>query len=494
MLALLALISVASVPPSLDAIFKGAAAHAVFAVRPEKRATARYLSLHGFSEADRPRAMIALNMAVNGASFGGEVVRLEAVEGLLVPVDLDSLRWSKFLREAELDRLEKLGVKFAFKKASDKEFFADIWETLAFHEPFFRPEYHPLAPWVSKFSHSRMFILSAHWLFPKLMLERQDGGFYSQLLLLPPVEKDLYKRLGVPIEFAEIEPRGIHGAAVVKSASVAYNPRELQFLPSGTGYDLSWLARTKDFIKADRRDKDVRQSPANTAVHDGREVLFSLPNGFEGGYLANGAGAQVNLVPQAIAEDQRDVLVTAGARRPDYSRTKSVVNFVKCIDCHGESEGLIGFDDNIIRLIVPKRLDTGYLVNVKDYDDKAAHAEIERIEEFYRKGLPSKLAAYRASYAAQVRACTGLSVLEATRIVVQFYDRFTEVYAADLVTPEQAASEMAYPIEIARALWLASGDDQLGFLAGGQPITRIQWHLSVGKALALASKPLKKAG
>jgi hypothetical protein len=464
-------------------------AECVRAGLPDARPYTRYLSLHGIPDAERRQFRVALDLALNGVSIRGDLYHPRLVGGgLLVRLDLRPLGWDKFNRAVELDKLERLGVKLDFKSDRDKQFYLDIWETIGFFEPYFVASECYRRGWlnpvvvdaVERVAHTRKLVAAAHWLYPRLLLERQDGGFYSQLLVLPPKLADLEKRLGVFRAFADVDLRAKHGAAIVKSASVAYNPREVQFLGSMTGHDQRWYSLTHDFLKVDRADKDVRESPAGTSKPDASEVLFTIPNGLMGGYLANGQGVQVAFAPQQVAEDQRP---TVEGRY--YSPTKTVVNVFKCFDCHMENRGLLGLDDNARKLIVPPRLDTGYFV--VDRDPVRAAREVQRIEEFYRPKIREQMDLYRASLEARVEELTGQDCLAASRNELKWYDRFTPVYAAELVWPQQASREMAYPEQGARALWKAASDtdkaSQLGILAGGQPITRIRWEQFVGKAL-----------
>jgi hypothetical protein len=502
------------------------------AVPAEARPWTRYLSLHGIPDADRDSFSTALGLALNGVSIRGDLYRPRRVGGgLLVRLDLRGLGWDRFSREVELDKLDKLGVKLDFKTDRDRSFYEDVWEFIGYFEPYFVASDKYRRGWLNpaivdaaeKVAHTRKLVVAAHWLYPRLLLERQDGGFYSQLLVLPPVEKDLEKRLGVNAAFVAVDIRATHGAAVPKSASVAYAPREIQFLTSSTGWDQHWYSRTLDFNRVENPDKDVRERPAGRAKHDAREILFSLPNGLMGGYLANGKGEQQAFAPQAIAEDQREAVPGRY-----YSPTKTVVNYAKCADCHLESRGLIGFDDNVVKLINPPRQDTGYLV--VDYDPVKAARETVRVEEFYRKGLREKLDLYRTSYENRVKELTGQDCLAASRNLLRFYDRYTPVYASAMVTPEVAAREMGYPEVGARAMWKAAsvqgaygkppssvkdyaatvvyralaplrgsdpgtiqahtgnyslqGTNQLGFLAAGQSITREAWERVVGDGMA----------
>jgi hypothetical protein len=515
MLALLGCLVAAQLPP---AAIHQIAASDLRTVPADARPYTRYASLHGVPDAERDSFSSALDLALNGTSIRGDLYRPRRVGGgLLVRLDLRSLGWDRFSREVELDKLAKLGVKLDFKSDKDKQFYIDIWEFLGYFEPYFVATDKHRRGWlnpaivdaVEPIARTRKLVIAAHWLLPRLLTERDDGGVYSQLLILPPLEKDLEKRLGVNAPFIDVDVRAKHGAAVPKSQSVAYNPRELQFLTSSTGWDQHWYSRTLDFDKVDRADRDIRETPAGKAKHVAREILFSLPNGLEAGYLANGEGKQAAFAPQNVAEDQR------GAP-PDgsyYSPTKTVFTYAKCLDCHGESRGLIGFDDNVIKLVNPPRPDTGY--QVVDYDPKVAAREAQRFEEFYRAGLKQKVDLYRTSYEARVRELTGQDVLPATRNLLRFYDRYTAAYASQMVDPATAAREAGYPELAARALQKAAyakaaggkeprvlyqvdpprypagteGVAQLNFLAAGQSITRSAFERTVGEMLRQDSWP-----
>jgi hypothetical protein len=528
-LSLLALVVAdpASMPPY--AIHQVAASD-LRAVAAEARPWTRYLSLHGIPDAERDSFCTALDLALNGTSIRGNLYRPRRVGGgLLVRLDLRGLGWDRFSREVELDKLEKLGVKLEFKTDRDKRFYVDIWETIGYHEPYFVATDAYRRGWLNpaivdaaeKVAYTRKLVVAAHWLYPRLLLERQDGGFYSQLLIHPPTLADLEKRYGVFRAFIDQDIRAKHGAAVVKSL-VSYNPREIQYLAGGTGGDLSYFSITNDYLKSDRADKDPRETPAGRSSPDAHEVLLPLANGLQAGYLANGQGVQVAFAPQQVAEDQRDAVPGRY-----YSPTKTVFAYAKCADCHWESGGQIGFADRVMPLIRPPRRDTGYLV--VDYDPKAAARESRLIEEFYREGLPRKQALYRGSLEARVKELTGQDCLAASRNLLRWYDRLTPVYAAEPVTPEIAYREMGYPAPAARAMWKAAsvqgvgkplrpakdlaaqvlyqalaplqygpsavasspigdhrldGTDPLGFLAAGEPLTRIRWEQVVGDALS----------
>lgn len=493
MLSLVALAMLAA-EPSLATLHEIAVLDLRTRVKAEDRPYTRHVSLHALAGPERDDFTTAWKLGTNGASIRGAFAFPTPIAGgRLLRFDLRGLGWDRFSREIELEKLEQLGVEFAFKSDRDREFFLDIWEFMGYFEPYFvadgangtrlRGWLNPPAVAEAKaLGRTDKQVIAAHWLLPRLLTERKYGGFYSQLLLLPAREADLEKRLGVFGAFVKVDPRAIHGAAVPKSNGVAHNPREVQFLNASSGYDVAAYMRTRDVAANDRAAKDVRESPAGTVAHDATEIIFTLPNGTHGAWLGNGKGEQQALAPQEVAEDTRPT-------DPDvyYSPTKSVFSPGKCWDCHGQQRGVLGFQDGGIRLINPPRRDTGYLVI--DHDPKRLAKETQRIEEFYRAGLAEKAALIRDSYDARIRACTGLPALDATRVLLRNYDRFATAFVANLVAPDQAAREYALPIEAARALWKAASEDpeagasQLGFLAAGESVSRLRWEQTLGAGL-----------
>src|SRR6185437_3802674 len=221
-------------------------------------------------------------------------------------------------------------------------------------------------------------VLSAHHALPLLLSDDVRtskefpfgrGGVYSQALLIPPREADLYKALGVPINLADRDSQLRSGAAVPVSY-VAKSNREIQFVPSAYPWGSGFLTRTFDVVEGTdgAADKNVFESLAGTLKHDGREIYFTLPSGDLGSALYDAEGKQVAFVPSTIAVDQR----------PDVQdRERSVVNAYKCISCHDQRDGVIPADDKLGRLALDPRVavkayshDPGSLTRlVADADD-----------------------------------------------------------------------------------------------------------------------------
>lgn len=472
-------------------------------IAPAKRPYARYLSLAGIPEANRPKFLQALSFSLNSTHFQKQILPLTVVNGFLVRLDLTEFGWDKENRQEEIDRLAGDGVKFDFKgNATALARFVDIWEDIARIEPYHafskdldspkgvRGWIDPaLAAEAAKVSYSEKFVVAAWWLYPRLWVEAADGGFYSQLLLFPTSEQQLYKRLGIDIRNIE-QRRGIQGAAVVGPSIVAIHPREVQEFASPVGPTRTcW--RTKDFKidwgtqfdEAGVDIKNVTEALANTAKHDGREMIGSLPDGLHFYYLSDGNGKQANVVPQDIAIDMRQ-------ERPD--RDPNVRNAYKCVSCHGPLDGIYPFRDNVKGVILSDR---GVALEAYDkgYDRRKLLTRKKDIEEFYLPGLNNRVAEQQASYRFHVFTATGMDGNENSRNVVGTFDR----YFWDLVTPEAAAHEMGLPLLEAEEYWRHSVDlrrsvpeknyyvpnQNLIRLAAGESVRRSGWESAVGDAM-----------
>ena len=489
----------------------------------------RYLDLSAVSAERRSGFINAFVIAINSTSTSSSFVRPFLVGEDFLRIDLTELRWDSDFRSEELVRLEASGVKFKFKSEAVKAKFLDIWESIGDADPYFRVSHGKIRGWVEPaayeearfLSESSKFLVRADWLFPRMLLEAKDGGFYSQLLLLPTSERDLYKRWGqdeaVLGRFNQLR----HGGATVGPSIVARFNRELEELPSGYGWDLKLIWRTRDFATdSDDPTKNVFRSLAGTSIHDGREIIGTLPNGLHWYYVADGKGVQANVVPQAIALDQRN---KRGISDPN------VTNAIKCFDCHMPSSGIYPFVDQVRSAIIApdialaviaegerinergerlaarikeqfvpvengreqrhatdpnaQHLDPNaqhpflssppfsgvtpgpFKIHYSPYlDDRARRRVYNRardLEEFYLGDLQGRIEGQQASYARRLALCSGLRPSDAASAVVEAYNRYHE----ELVDLEQATRELGYPQEEVVLMLRTSGNPDLALLS-----------------------------
>lgn len=492
MLSLLLLLTLTVTP---DQEFKTALAD-LTTVAPVSRPTTRYASLRAVPVEQRKDFLNAFVFALNSTSTASQFFR-PTVIGDLVRIDLAALGWDRDFRAEELTRLEAEGVTFTFANVSVKTRFLDIWEDFGAADPYYRGCIDPVAVEASRvLAESNKLLLRADWLFPRILLEAKDGGYYSQLLLLPTKEADLYKRFGENIATIERFNQLRHGGAIVGPSIVALHNRELQEIPSNFGYDFKYIWRTFDFAKdADDPTKNVFRSLAGTAVHDGREVIGTLPNGLHWYYLSDGKGVQANVVPQNIALDQRN---KRGINNPN------VINAIKCMDCHGPVSGIYPFQDNVRGAVISPEIALAVIAKDKDvrtefvpvlgpptsdgrprvqlrFENTLANVfraavtnKVKDLEEYYLSDLGTHIGQQQESYGRRVLACNGLSPVENAANVVSSYNRYHE----DLVDPTQAARELGTDLNTAIHCFRQSGNQDLMLLSNGLNIRRVVWEKS----------------
>ncbi len=476
LLALVAAIFLQAPDRTPNGLFSAAALDLTERTPPDKRRTTRYLSLQAVPEGEREAFGKALAFALNSTSFRTILYNPPTLNGgLLVKIDLEALGWDRPSREAKLARLEASGVRFGFT-GSERESFLDPWETIAVAEPYTRVTQENNGKitrgWVNpqvensvrQLTYSANFCVRADWLLPRLLLEKADSGFYSQLLMFPPTEAELYKAFGVDIGFVDREAQLKRGGVVFESI-VARHARELQLIPSLFGLDYKYIWRTFDFATEDTAEKSVVENLAGTSRHDGREVIGTLSNGLNWYYLADGKGKQVAKVPQDIALNMNE-----GFKIP--IRDRNVTNSYSCILCHGPVGGIIPFSDVIGKAIIDPAI--GLLVLGKD---KSAVAEKRQtLEEYFLSNLPKTIARQQDSYTDRIKELNGLDPAKNAEQLIGFVNKFLW----ELVTPEQAALEMGETLATATALWRRSGNSNLILLASGQPIRRAALERSFG--------------
>lgn len=494
----------AELPVTPDAVTRLAFLDCHDATAPEERRFVRYLSLHATPPDARPALRKAIAYAANATSFRSAFGKPRAIGDLLVKINLKDYLWDYGSRKKRLAELERRGADFGLKDAAARLRVLDPWEELGRLDPYFVANYRDSAGglvvgWVDREvtnafrqeTYSNKPVLRADWAIGAILHEKSFGGIYSDLLMHPPKEADGYKSLLIDYVAASRDNQLRQGGAVLLS-SVAVNNRELRLIynpyPLGGGY--YW--ETDDFLVDARGDKSVVERFAGGTVHDGREVVYSLPNRLQGYRLFDGAGGAVDVVPEAIAQVKEPLLPPRETR---------VVGGYKCIECH--LSGIRDFSDVVRKTI----LNGEFKIKADSYYPHDAEDLIGALEDYYSSTLGGTIRAQQESYLAALRQACDMTGPEAATNVVSA----VEVYRLDLVTPEAAAREMGLTPERSRlALMTASldytlygvkykGNPQLAVLGSGQAIRRAAWEQSFGDAMrgamvvreALKSRPAK---
>jgi tetratricopeptide (TPR) repeat protein/mono/diheme cytochrome c family protein len=154
---------------------------------------------------------------------------------------------------------------------------------------------------------------------------------YHDILQLPKSENELEKLLRVDtLENIRLERAARAG---FNSSGVSRNNRLIERHESGAtvywkSYDFGGNTGKQNLFAQPLGPGDGD----NAFVHDGGEIIFSLPNGLQAYFLADGKGQRIDKGPTAIVSDPR---------RPD----RAVENGLSCMSCH--ARGIIEKTDQV---------------------------------------------------------------------------------------------------------------------------------------------------
>ena len=154
---------------------------------------------------------------------------------------------------------------------------------------------------------------------------------YHELLSLPLTDRELETRLEVDVVRNLLNAPGVRvWRAGTNNSGVSNNNRVIERHTSR--YGAYW--KSYDFAGS-VGTQNIFTHPLNF-THDGGEVIFSLPNGLQGYYLANASGFRLDAAPINIVSNP-------AASDP------TVRNGLSCLGCH--TEGMKTFEDQVRSVI-----------------------------------------------------------------------------------------------------------------------------------------------
>lgn len=412
-----------------------AAAVDLIRVAPVDRPYIRYLALYAWPEADRKTRLKAVAFWLNSLSTRRKVYNPRIIpdnRGVpdLVRIDLRDLQWDAESRARRAADLIAAGVDLGGEERQAD--FLDIWERLAKVDPYFavtadvgngkirRGWLDPVVELgLRTETRSLKAVLRADWFLAQVAFDKD--GFYSDFLMIPPKEADLFEWAGVDIRRVRREYLA-RGGAVQKSI-VAVNNRSLELYPAIYG-DEGWFWRSLD-VRTSIRDQSVLREFLGDLRADAHEDIWSLPGGLHAYAIYDGAGNQVKggAVPEDIAQD-----------RGDRHDTRVLTPY-KCVTCHAGSKGIWDFAD-VVGKLATKDDRVGLAAFGKSPSD-AAHARAA-VEDYYLSELPRTIARQQDAYTQAVASVMGCTPAEMGRIVGETYNEYDE----DAVDLAQAAREI----------------------------------------------------
>ena len=260
----------------------------------------------------------------------------------------------------------------------------------------------------------------------------------------------------------KIDPR--NGAVVaghrddpVRGSIVTRNNRFLEVIPlairagavATVTYDVDETAGEKDYIEQVPKALELGKVKLK---FDAQELLATLPNGGQAGFLADAKGSRLEIADNKFARDPND---------PHDSRVRTMGS---CVVCHSTRSGFIEPDD-----MVKGNAAAGVFLKIKD------RAERNRIEAYFL-GWEDDIASYQRPYAGLVKLATGW---EPSKLSKEFA-AFRLWYDAP-VTQEQAARETGLDRPAFRKVAKLSPKARLAQLAAGLSVPRRTWEIDSHK-------------
>ena len=282
----------------------------------------------------------ALNKFVNSVSRGTSLRQVDPVaftDGALVRIDLRDMNWT-----AEDWESVTTGV---FSQGSHEAGFSrEDWDRLAIPYPYaIDPVSDPALRGLATETGASVPILHADW----FARHASEAPYYDLLLRLPPNIRQLEQRLGVDAASQTLSGRTIRAGLIQGQSGVSDHNRVLErFDLAGSGY--YWVSY--DFSGDEGRQSivdfpDGPNGPHPTVsgtlpfLHDGGEMIFSLPNGMQGFYLSEADGTRIFEGPTEIVS----------FRNSPAGQGISIINARSCFTCH--YDGIISSSDSMHSLI-----------------------------------------------------------------------------------------------------------------------------------------------
>ena len=285
----------------------------LMSLSPFDRAFARYFTMtHLYNTGESPQILEeyhkALSKLVNSLSWGATVINPEPIDsqGTIFYIDLRHYEWDRNDAWTEIEAVYPYHISFdaptqTALKAQLKQLQGEMQSDI--------PSVH--ADW---------FIATAS--LPRL---------YHDLLSLPLTDRALETRLEVDVDHNLQNAPGVRvWRAGTNNSRVSANNRVLERHLSR--YGAYW--KSYDFAGSVGA-QNIFTHPLSF-THDGGEVIFNLPNGLQGYYIADASGSRLDAAPISIVSNPAasDPTVRTG---------------LSCFGCH--IEGMNTFDDQVRAVI-----------------------------------------------------------------------------------------------------------------------------------------------
>jgi serine/threonine-protein kinase len=291
-------------------------------LRANDRTYFRYFSMNhlltgGVTREELDLHTDAFAKAINHLSLEAKIVRplvLDGTQGTVFAVDIRQLGWHKqpfkvhsegTTESSSLNLFDLALLEYPYAAIyEDSEIFDRLVEEYLLPSKLVRPIPYVRVDW---------FVSTA-----------TQPPLYEDFLQLPVEFSELEKQMGV--DTAMNIRDGVARRAGMTVSGVSRNNRVVERHPAK--YGAFW--QSFDFRTSKGRE-NIFQDPLNFHATGG-EMVFNLPNGLQGYYLATGAGRYLDTAPTDIVTDK-------------FAENKTVRNGLSCMRCH--DSGMKNFVDTV---------------------------------------------------------------------------------------------------------------------------------------------------
>lgn len=432
LVSLLALLAVpAPAPQPAGAIgFADVVAHALADAKAYPTpGTVRYLDARHLPPAERRELYSVACYHANALSRESKRVPPRKVTEWLWAISLDDYRWDTKMWEnlKAVNHYYAIKVKVPGKKVTKtrpvtrtNEYGQQYQAQEEYQEAAADAEDFIPAPWLPAAEMTALVTITGsatpivradEWLFQTgAQAQRAGHGYYDWLALTK--RADAEKLAALDRKAAEGLYREL--AAIVPVSGVSPNNRQVFRYATLTG---SWWETRDAFTSADKQN--AAANLLDDYKHDAEEIVFTLPNGLPGYYLANAKGEQVDTAPDTIAADHRS---TNNDRRVHVGYS--------CVACHQEA-GLKPVRDYARRLY---SAETGVSLATIAADP----AKARRLESVYLGPLAKAYTRDAGDFGEAIEEVSGLKPAALAKAFEKHWSRYLD----DPVTLERAAAEV----------------------------------------------------
>jgi hypothetical protein len=304
------------------------------------------------------------------------------------------------------------------------------WERVIRHYPYALKQRGGRANSLYSSTSSELPVVRADW----FVFATSQPPLYHDLVGIKPQLHELERDLGLD-RVAAIRERRVQRSGMVDSQVSIFNNRLIERIPlssrAGTyhiSYDFASNIDRQNFFENPLGPVGVFKTEF-AFQHDGGEVIYNLPNGFQAYALVTAAGARLNIAPQNIVAD---------ASMPG----SVIINGISCIACHFQGVKPERGDKRLASL---DEVRTAAEENRRRFSED----DLELIRELYP--LPEKFQALMEQDRKRfldAQATAGIRTDGNTEPVRALFDRFAKdldlnAVAADFgLSPEECKTQM----------------------------------------------------